>query len=118
MTRIYAVELSVLLFVFMLCQGSLGSHPSSAVADGLCIGRAAVSITPTEETGGVKPVLDELHAKAIVIQKDRTTTAIVVLDSAGRQSPRRGGRSPLRGRTYGDPCRTRHGVDDAHSYGP
>ena len=29
-----------------------------------------MSITPTKETGGVKPVLDELYAKAIVLQKD------------------------------------------------
>ena len=46
----------------------------------LRFGRAIVLITPTPETGGVKPVLDPIHAKAAVMEKDGTTAAIVVLD--------------------------------------
>jgi neutral ceramidase len=43
-------------------------------------GRAAVRITPTAETGGVKQVLDDLYAKAVVFEKDGTTVAMVVCD--------------------------------------
>ena len=52
----------------------------NAAASELQIGRAATPITPTEKTGGVKRVLDELRAKALVLRKDDTTAAIVVLD--------------------------------------
>ncbi len=52
----------------------------AAPAAELRFGRAAVPITPTEETGGVKPVLDPLQAKAVVLQKGGTLAAIVVLD--------------------------------------
>ena len=44
--------------------------------------RAVTVITPNEMTGGVKPVLDDLHAKALVLQLGDTTAAIVVLDLA------------------------------------
>ena len=46
----------------------------------LHIGRASTVITPNERTGGVKPVLDGLHAKALVLQQDDTAAAIVALD--------------------------------------
>ncbi|MBK9168589.1 MAG: hypothetical protein IPM24_14120 [Bryobacterales bacterium] len=43
-------------------------------------GRAAIPITPTAETGGVKEVLDELHAKAVVFEGDGVLAAIVICD--------------------------------------
>lgn len=49
-------------------------------AQDLRFGRAAVDITPTPETGGVKPVLDPIQAKAAALEKDGVSAAIVVLD--------------------------------------
>jgi neutral ceramidase len=43
-------------------------------------GRAEVSITPTKETGGVKKLLDDLRAKAVVFEKDGTAAAMVACD--------------------------------------
>ena len=43
-------------------------------------GRAEVKITPTTETGGVKPVLDELHAMAAVFEKDGKMAAMAGVD--------------------------------------
>ena len=80
MTRIYACRLSALVLTLALDASHLNGQPPFVAADDLLVGRAAVAITPTEETGGVKPVLDELYAKALVLQKAETTAAIVVLD--------------------------------------
>ncbi len=43
-------------------------------------GRAAVRITPTAETGGIKQVLDDIFAKAVVFEKDGGSAAMVVCD--------------------------------------
>ncbi len=61
----------------LLC-GALLALASPAAE--LRFGRAAVSITPTEQTGGVKPVLDPLQSKAVVLETGGATAAIVVLD--------------------------------------
>ena len=58
----------------VLCAGS------DAGAAELHIGRASTVITPNEQTGGVKPVLDDLHAKALVLQQGDTVAAIIALD--------------------------------------
>lgn len=64
----------VLLLIFFVLAGS------SLRAAEFQFGRAAVVITPTAETGGVKQVLDDLHAKAVVFEKDGTAAAMVVCD--------------------------------------
>jgi neutral ceramidase len=43
-------------------------------------GRAAVRITPTETTGGVKKVLDDLYVKAVVFERDGSAAAMAVCD--------------------------------------
>jgi len=59
----------------------------------LQIGRAATPITPTEETGGVKRVLDELQAKALVLRQEkrlRRSLCWICPSSATRLSRRYG----------------------------
>ncbi|HET8547548.1 MAG TPA: hypothetical protein VFL57_06085 [Bryobacteraceae bacterium] len=55
---------------------------AAACAAGLQFGGAAVAITPSAATGGVKEVLDDIYAKAAVFEKDGTAAAIVVCDLA------------------------------------
>ena len=80
MKKMRAVTPFAFLFICLLRAGGFEFDSAPVAAAELRIGRAAIPITPTEETGGVKRVWDELYAKAIVLQKDDTTAAIVVLD--------------------------------------
>lgn len=70
----------VLPFTSLVFTAGFDYELAPVAAAELRAGRAATEITPTEKTGGVKRVLDELHAKALVLEKDDTVAAIVVLD--------------------------------------
>ena len=80
MKRIRPAIALALLFTCLLFTGRLDFDPAPVAAAELRVGRAATQITPTQKTGGVKQVLDELYAKALVLEKDDTAAAIVVLD--------------------------------------
>jgi len=80
MTMTRPVNALILLLTCLLLTADLGFELAPGVAAELRVGRAATTITPTEKTGGVKPVLDELFAKALVLKKDDMVAAIVVLD--------------------------------------
>ena len=69
-----SISATAILWLSSQCIGG------DARAAELEIGRAATVITPNEQTGGVKPVSDDLHAKVLVLQQGDTTAAIVALD--------------------------------------
>lgn len=71
---------STLLLMWWRHTAVLVLQPTPGAAAELRVGRAATTLTPTEETGGVKPVVEDLYAKAVVLQLDDTIAAIGVLD--------------------------------------
>lgn len=76
MIRQLLISITAASFV---CSLSLCAVADAGAAE-LHIGRSSTVITPNEQTGGVKPVLDDLHAKALVLQQGDTAAAIIALD--------------------------------------
>jgi len=62
MKRIRPAIALALLVTCLLFIAGLDFDPAAVAAAELRVGRAATQITPTQKTGGVKRVLDELRA--------------------------------------------------------